>query len=525
MRLILCLSLFLLGTFVSGIPANATSPLPPLPPLPLLPPQSSPDTLELAKELRNAGNLKAALALLELYHAAHPTHLNASWLYAQTAYWAKQKKLARKIYELTIWYHPENLYLQVDYANMLVAIGKYQLALPYLKNFLLLYPNNVEVLQTLTRISYYKGDYKKALNEALILEDMDPGNHETTTLLDEIQLAKSPWIGIRANYFSDNQPLQTISPTLESNIWLHPLSTLRFSVKTPFFSQGGTYTNAIWLQAGNSSFIWYGNWRVTVDAGVLKYPYKNTTTWTGNFELEKRSYRHLLTIFQAERKPYFNTGSSTDTVVNEYHVAETIRWDNYNSWSGEISYNWDYFLTDYNSIYAIAGWGLTPPLKASVFDFRLGYGISYSTSTDDNFQPIEKKSDIIANYDPAVGIEGIYYPYFTPNHQFINSALLAIGIHPVKGIDIGISGNLGFFAKAQIPYLFLDTNQYGQFVIKKDFSNERYFPYTISAYASFQLSKKVSLRADYRFNSTYFYSEHYAGLQLKINIWNEKKRK
>lgn len=491
--------------------------------------QTDPDTLEMAKEFHDSGKLKEALKLLEPYNAAHPADLNTGWIYAQAAWWAKQYTLAKKIYELTIWYHPENLYIQVDYANMLVSMGKYQQALPYLKNFMANYPDNYEVHQTLTKIQYYKGNYKKAMTEALILEDKDPVNQETATLLEDIRLAKAPWISITGNYFSDNQPLQTISPILQSSVWLHPLSTLRFSLRTPLFSQGGTYTNALWLQAGNSSFIWYGNWTVTLDAGVLKYPYKNTTTWTGNFELQKRSYRHLLTIFQAERRPYFNTGSSIDTVVNEYHVAETIRWDNYKSWSGEISYNWDYFLTDYNAIYAIAGWGLTPPLKASVFDFRLGYGVSYSTATDDNFQPVDSKADIIANYDPAVGINGIYYPYFTPNHQFVNSALLAIGIHPVKGFDIGISGNLGFFAKAKIPYLYLDTNGNGngngQIVIKKDFSNERYFPYTISAFISWQVSEKVSLRADYRYNSTYFYNENYAGVQLKIHLWNAKIRK
>lgn len=485
------------------------------------------DTLEQAKTLRDQGNLKAALKLLEPYHAAHPTDLNAGWLYAQTAYLAKQYKLARKIYDLTIYYHPENLYLQVDYANMLVSIGKFKDALPYLENFLIDYPDNIPVQRTLARINYYKGKYKEAYAGISALQERDPTDRETNSLLDEIQTAKAPWIGITGNYFSDNQPLQTISPILASQIWLHPLSTLRFSVRAPLFSQGGTYTNALWVQAGNDLFIRYGNWNVVTDIGFLMYPYKNTTTWTANFEVKKRSYRHLVTIFQAERKPYFYTGSSIDTVINEYHVAETIRWDNYNSWSGEISYNWDYFLTDYNSTYAIAGWGLTPPLKASVFDFRLGYGISYSTSNKNNFVPKASLPDIIVNYDSAVGIEGIYYPYFTPKQQLVNSALLSIGIHPVKGFDIGISGNVGFFAKAQIPYYYLRKDAVtGNIVLSdREFTSKRYFPYTFSAFISWQLSKKVSLRADYRYNSTYFYNEHYVGLNLMIHIWNEQKRK
>ena len=483
------------------------------------------DTLEQAELLHNNGKLKAAMKLLEPYHASHPTDLNPAWIYAQTAFWAKRYGLSQELYELAIWYHPENLYLQLDYAKMLVDIGKYEKAMPYLQNFLVYYQGNTEVQLALAKMDFWKGKYKEAENNASELVTANPENQEAISLLDEIRLAKSPWIGIAGSYFTDNQPLQTISPLLESSIWLHPLSTLRFSVRTPFFSQGGTYTNALWIQAGNSAFIWKGNWRITADIGVLKYPYKNTTTWTGNLELVKRSFRHLVISAQAERKPYFYTGSSIDTVINENHLAAAISWDNFNSWNGQASFNLDYFLADKNKIYSFAAWGFAPPIKASVFDFRLGYGFNYSTADENRFVPDGKKADIIANYDSTVGIKGIYYPYFTPDDQVIHSALVAVGIHPVKGFDIGISGNLGFYATAQIPNFYLDTNSFGEDVIKKDFSKERYFPFTISAFAAVQLSKKITLRADYRYNSTYFWAEHYAGLQLKILLWNAKKRK
>ncbi|MFH1296786.1 MAG: tetratricopeptide repeat protein, partial [Bacteroidota bacterium] len=413
----------------------------------------------------------------------------------------------------------------LDYAKMLVDIGKYEKAMPYLQNFLVYYQGNTEVQLALAKMDFWKGKYKKAENNASELMTADPANTEAASLRDEILMAKSPWIGMTGSYYTDNQPLQTISPVLESSIWLHPLSTLRFSVRSPFFSQGGTYTNALWVQAGNSAFIWKGNWKITTDVGVLKYPYKNTTTWTGNLELEKRSFRYLIISAQAERKPYFYTVSSIDTVINENHLAAAISWDNFNSWNGQASFNLDYFLADKNAVYAFSIWGFAPPLKASVFDFRLGYGFSYSTADENHFEPVGKKADIIANYDSTIGIKGIYYPYFTPDRQSIHSVLVAIGIHPVKGFDIGASGNLGFFATAKIPYFYLDTNGAGGYVIKKDFSKKRYFPFTVSAFASVQLSKKISLRADYRYNSTYFYTEHYVGLQLKIHLWNAKKRK
>ncbi|MFH1937409.1 MAG: hypothetical protein ABIK52_07600, partial [Bacteroidota bacterium] len=132
------------------------------------------DTLEQAKQLRDNGKLKAAMKLLEPYHADHPTDLNSSWIYAQTAFWNKRYGLSQELYELTIWYHPENLYLQLDYAKMLVDIGKYEKAMPYLQNFLVYYPGNTEVQLSLAKMDFWKGKYKEAENNASVLVTANP---------------------------------------------------------------------------------------------------------------------------------------------------------------------------------------------------------------------------------------------------------------------------------------------------------------------------------------------------------------
>ncbi|MFH1160163.1 MAG: hypothetical protein V1733_04360 [bacterium] len=493
MRLIVCLSFLVL---ISLMPLKA------------LVAQHVIDTLEQVKQLRDNKKLHAAMRLLEPYYAAHPTNLNTAWIYAQTAFWAKRYGLSQEVYEIAIWYHPENLYLQLDYAKMLVDIGKYEKAMPYLQNYLVYYPDDPQVRLAFTKMAFWKGRYKEAYNNASEMVTADPADTEAGSLLDEILLAKSPWIGLNGSFYTDNQPLQTIVPVLESGIYLHPLSTLRFRIRMPFFEQQGKVTNALWIQAGNSAFIRKGGWKINADAGFLKYPYKNTTTWTGNLELEKRSFRHFVLAAQAERKPYFATGSSVDTVINENHLAGAIGWDNRNSWNGKILFNLDYFLADKNYIYSLGAWIFAPPLKTSVFDFRLGYGFSYSTAEENRFEPV-----------------GIYYPYFTPCDQAIHSALISIGIHPAKVFNLGVSGNLGFYASAQYPYFYLDTNGNGSYVVKKGYSKVNYFPYNINAYALVQISKKISLRAEYVYSSTYFYISNYAGLQLKISIWNAKKWK
>ena len=46
-----------------------------------------------------------------------------------------------------------------------------------------------------------------------------------------------------------------------------------------------------------------------------------------------------------------------------------------------------------------------------------------------------------------------------------------------------------------------------------------------SAYAFFRITKKISLKADYTYRKTYFYTSNSVGVGLKINFWNEQKGK
>ena len=483
------------------------------------------DTLGITKQLRDQGKIKKAVGLLKIYQSHHPEDLNAEWLLAQTTYWAKKFNKSRLLYEDAIKSHPDNLYLQLDYANMLVEIGKYKKAKPILDRYLAYDPSNSQALLAMAKMSYWKGDYKEAAGEVKKVVQNNPDNKAAAALLTEIVLAESPWINLGASYVSDNQPLQSISPIVESGIYLDALSTLRFKFQGPIFKQKkGKITNALWLQAGNAFYFWKAGLKINVDAGVLKYSYKNTTTWTANLELEKTFARHLILWAQVERKPYFATGSSVDTMINENHYAAAIGWNNTNSWNGQIALHIDHFLADKNTLHALSVWMFAPPLNASVFTFRLGYGYSFSSAKENRFVPEEPDADVIANYDSTQDIKGIYDPYFTPDDQRIHSFLVAIGIRPVNGFDIGISGNLGFYATAEIPYFYLDKDKSGQVVVVKAFSRETYFPFSIKACASVQVSRKISIRLDYGYSSTYFYNSHYAGLGLKIYFWNAKKR-
>jgi hypothetical protein len=140
----------------------------------------------------------------------------------------------------------------------------------------------------------------------------------------------------------------------------------------------------------------------------------------------------------------------------------------------------------------------------------------------DEFVSQQSLAQIIANYNTTQAITGVYDPYFTPQQQQVHSALVSLEIHPARVLNIGLNANVGFYAVTQTPYLYLENNESGTTFIDRGFVRERYVPYELSGFVSWQVSKKVSLQANYAYQSTYFFNSNYASLSCKISFWNEK---
>ena len=92
-------------------------------------------------------------------------------------------------------------------------------------------------------------------------------------------------------------------------------------------------------------------------------------------------------------------------------------------------------------------------------------------------------------------------------------------------LDIGFNANVGFYASALTPYFYLNKDPRDAIIISKDYATEKFYPMEFSAYVLFRITKKISLKADYTYRKTYFYTSNSAGLGLKINFWNEQKGK
>ena len=484
--------------------------------------QSVTDTIEIAKQLRNEKNFKDAFVLLEKYRANHPDNLNASWISAQTAYWMRNLKTSETIYEQTMQYHPENYYLKFDFAKMLFNIGEFEKAIPLLNNYLQYDTANTEALLALAKISYWKSNYNEALNKIEKILFNDPKNKKALLLQEEILSAKSPWCQIGISQSSDDQPLKNTTPIFEGGLYMSALSFLSFNFQIPTFVTENNTTNAWWFRASNKSVLSKQSISINVDVGLLKYPVSKNVTVTGNLQLDKTIIKHLIFSVEAERKPYFYTLSSLENVVTDNQYSVSAAWNESDKWNLKTALTCDYF-NDKNSISTFSAWCITPPLKINIYEFHLGYSFNYGTSKENRFVADKTLSEILADFYNNPVITGIYQPYFTPNKQRIHSVIASMTIHPLKTLDLSVKGSYGFSAVTQCPYLYLDKDASGTLYISKNYCKGKYAPLDISIYATWQLTKKTSLKANYIFDKTNFYKSNYMNLGLKMNFWDEKR--
>jgi tetratricopeptide (TPR) repeat protein len=507
MRFFLALFLFLF-LLLQGTPSHS---------------QTVSDTLNIAKQLRAKGKIHKAFFLLKKTYANHPDDLNVVWLTAQTAFWANRIGKSKQLYEKAIESNPKNLYLQLDYAKTLVNCGEFEKAGHLLKVYLDYDSTNSQALTALARIFFWRCRYQDASLLVTKALKQDPKYQEAFSLYKEIVLARSPYLRFSAGYGTDDQPMQTASIILGGGLYFNALSALRFTFQAPFMIRDGKTANTFIFQAGNTSFISKANLNISLDAGVMRFPYKSNYTWTGNLSIDKIFLQHLVLSVYAQKNPYFATRSSVDTMVIQNHLAGSVGWNGQNSWNGKAALEASTYPMDHNLIYTGYAWLFGPPVKFSVFQFRFGYGYNYSNSKKNRFVSEKSLSEIISNYNANAKITGIYNPYYTPKDQQIHSFLLTITGHLLKWLEFSINANAGFYATTQAPYLYLDKDETNNTIFKTGFATTSFFPLTVQLQALMKVSERIHLQAEYTYMSTYFYTSHYAGIGLNIRFPNEKK--
>jgi tetratricopeptide (TPR) repeat protein len=484
-------------------------------------PRNPVDTMDLTRKFIASGNPDKAYVLMKEYCRHHPDDFNTNWLFAKAAYLDGHPAVAGHHYEKAVRLSPKNLYAQLDYADYLVNVGHYKQAQVFLERYLVYDPGNYKALCLQSKIAYWQSDFKKATSILENIKGKDSADLSVLQLRREIILAGSPWLGMNVNFFSDNQPLQGCSPSVQSGFYLHPLASPYMKLSVPVFDTGGSLLPSAWIQAGNRSVFSKTKMSLDVSLGLIKFPAGNFYSWSGSAVLTKTFLYHLPVTLTVCRNPYFSTLGSVSAGIVEDHISLTARWDMINSWYGQATFDLAYYPYDKSDIFTASGWFFTPSLHFSVFKIRMGYGFAYSTSQSDNFVSTSTRSLVYTDFLPYASLPGAYYPYFTPHHQQIHSLLLSIAVHPWKKWDIDIDGNLGVFAYADIPYLykFNGTNEISRGFV----DGERFFPVQASAKVMYKMSPGMNIEADYSFCSTYYFIRHYAGVGVTLNFADGRK--
>ncbi|MCX6271919.1 MAG: tetratricopeptide repeat protein [Bacteroidetes bacterium] len=477
--------------------------------------QTGIDTLTLAKNLREKGEINPAMKLLSSYHQDHPGNADAIWIYAQTAYWGQQFHLSKRLYEEAIEKFPGNKFLLLDYGMMLVEIGDFNKANIIIRKFLTYYPVNTEATITLAKIAYWTGNYKMAMDTLHSILIREPDNQGVMDLLKNVEAEKAPWIGINTSFSSDDQPLKTVKPEID---WGMPVSSLispEIHFQYPLYTYNGSTNSRQMLRATNRSYFRPISLEVRLGAGLFNDPVISATTFLWDVALNKKLGREFLLSAEMDHRPYLSTLSSLESRVTENHGGISLGWNHQGRWTGKIVFETNSYSTDNNSVSSVGAWILTPPLTGGILEVRLGYSFNYSSSKESRFNAALPLSEILADPTKYTNINGIYNPYFTPENQVIHSILGTFLLHPAKNIRIGGSGSYGFLATTSLPFLYLSTTAYNDTVIERGFMDKTFSPIEVKMYLEWQLSGSVSLKGEYLFSKTLYYTSNYLIIGIK----------
>jgi tetratricopeptide (TPR) repeat protein len=476
------------------------------------------DTLKLVNQLHAHKKIKESEVLLAQYYKNHPHDFNTIWLFAQAEYWLKHFKKARKLYEKGIRLQPGNAYLQLDYSRMLLNTGRYKKAGYWLNKLKQQAVTSSAAKLELAKLFYWRGDNLKAKSEIKEVLREIPDDPTASNLLRDIKISGSPWMQFSTAYQSDTQPLQNISSSFESGVSFNRLFSPYAGVYFPVFIYNGHTVNSKIFVLGNKSMLSSLGTELSYNAGIIKYPYQNSNDWVGRISVNQKISRQLSLTVEKERKPYFNTMASLDTVVSTNRFYSSLNLANEKGFSGKIAFDKNTF-DDKNFVYSAYGYLLSPPIKFSNINILLGYSFGYNNSKENKFRPAQSLHEIIASYNQGNPICGYYDPYFTPQQQYIHSAVLSVSIQPRPMVKFGINVSSALMANTVNPYFYLDAKGMGKINLVKDYFQTSFRPIEGSAYIEWKVGKKNMIRAEYAYRNTFFYESNYLALNLLSKFW------
>lgn len=479
--------------------------------------QTTQNVIETVNELTANGRYEDAQVLLERSHRANPKDFKILHLYAQVSYINKKYDAFKDLYAEAMEMKPKDFQLKLEYAQMLYDINEYLDALPLLNEYLIHDPGNVQALLAKAKICRYNEDYFESYSALSTLLSKDPSNAEARDLYAENLVLKSKWAKLTVSYASTSQPINVLSPVLQAGMYFSPLSSPKVSISPVLFQRTKKDNVNIYMaQVENRTF--YKDFGVGIDygAGLIMYPGTQFDV-TAKVRFDKYAERYILLTLGAERRPYFSTEAAIDNLITTHAVSSSLTLITKESWNGKGTLESVFFDGVENIVTTIDSYLLTPRLKVSDFDFKLGYGINFSSSKLDKFVSDKTPQQILAgNSIPYYGGD---YMYYTPKNLLAHSAIFSFSYIPTKETQASFDIRYGFIASAEKPYYIRQTNPRGDVFVDKGYTAEDFKPADINFSINSLITPKIAMNLDFRYSKNFFYISRSLILGVKVNFW------
>ncbi|MFZ4543844.1 MAG: tetratricopeptide repeat protein [Saprospiraceae bacterium] len=471
--------------------------------------KSKENAVQQAKKHITQKNYTKAEILLASYYQKHQKDLETIWLYAQVAHWNHHEALSASLFKRAIDLAPEDYNLKLDFARMSYESGRTNTALELIKEIRAHGKASVEALLLQANILFWYGKIKEAKTIVELIKQYYPGTYITQELEKKINLISKTHLKSNVDFQSDSQPMKVLSEQISIEQFKSWFYNPKLSISNANFTPAQNT-----LEANLSNNFLLGKYRLSAILSIGIY--KNfiaKTNWNGNLELKHNPDKKSRINAGLNRSPYLGTLQSTSLALAQNNAFFNVESEHVKRFLFHAGYNLQFF-DDNNSIHSVGAWGISKPNPKNKFNMQYGIGISYSNSKNNVFESILPLFTLVNQYTDGMQIAGVFNPYFTPQNQLVNTALLMMNYRPLTKLEIGIKANYGFYAVCDNPYLYLEKNKNDEIGIEKKYSKVRFNPYEIQANVNYKFTTHFDASLKYINQETFFYSRNLLCLSL-----------
>lgn len=471
------------------------------------------DTLKLALQLKEQGDYSRVFELLEDYRSKHPNILDVEWMYGEAAYFTKHKRAMIQCYEANIEKNPNNKYLKLDYANKLIVFAEHEKAKVILLGEEGEFLTSAEPCAALSKIYFHQYDYKVALDYINMAIGLDPENSYYKELKHSILRKKAVWLSADYMIFDDNQPLSFHVPAYETGKFVNRYFSPSLNGRIKHLDIDNKRYLFGSLSFSNTFHPVKPQLELNTQLGMYKHLSFNPKL-IGKVRIAKKVAKNLVLSSHINRTSYNVLKNSIDTLImkNDFYLG--IYRNNPECVMGQLAFSKSFF-DDGNQISNLSFWSVSPPIQLSKIGLRAGYGFAYENAKNDNFFTTRSNKELQMDIYNNQFIEGSFFPYITVKNQISHSIIIDLSYTPFEMLSVSITGNYGFKASVDKPYL------YGYYLnnklkVERGYYQESFNPWELKAKVKAKFSPLFSCELKYVHHTpNFFYASDAYTVALK----------